>query len=426
MRSIPLGLRAYGAATRLLTPALPAILAWRSAQGKEDPARLKERWGFASLPRLPGDLVWLHGASIGETALAWEAWRCLAPLYPGAHVLFTSGTQTAARWLSARAPHVLHQYLPIDSPPAVRRFMAHWHPQLTVFFESEIWPNLLQEAKRSGSVLALLNARMSPRSLAGWAKWPASARAVFGAFDLIQTAEAAMVPALTAFGARLSPSVGNLKTSALAPPCDEAALIALRAAIGARPVWIAASTHPGEEEIILAAHAALLRTHPTALCIIVPRHPERGANVSLLAGDAPRGALGASINGPIYIADTVGELGLFYRACRVALIGGALTPTGRGHNPFEALALGCATLTGPYFSSFQDVMDSLISAGAVASVRSASELAAAVDTLWSDPAKSQDMARAAQAALAGADRLWQSVLEELIARTNAVRSHAPS
>lgn len=424
MTARPFGLRAYQGATALLAPVAHGVLAWRRARGKEESARLQERWGFPSLARPAGELVWLHGASVGEIALAWEAWRRFAPLYPQAQALFTTGTQTSARWLAMRAPRALHQYLPLDSPRAVARFVAYWHPQLAVFFESDLWPNLLQAAKNSGTRLALLNARMSPRSLAGWARWPATARAVFGGFDLIQSADAALADAIEAFGGRVCPAFGNLKNSAQSLPGDEAQLAVIRAALGRRPVWIAASTHAGEDEIVLAAHAILRQQSPDALCIIVPRHPERGARIAELAGKAPRRALGEAPSGPVYVADTVGELGLFYRVCPVALIGGALTPAGRGHNPFEALALGCATLTGPHVSSFQDVMNTLIASGAVARVHDANELAASVASLWQSEAKRAAMTAAAQAVLTQAEAVWQALLTELTALAQAARSHA--
>lgn len=424
MRARPFGLRAYGTATAFLGPAAHGILAWRTARGKEDGARLAERWGRPSAARPAGDLVWLHGASIGESALAWEAWRRLAPLLPNTRPLFTSGTQTSARWLAGRAPTALHQYLPLDSKRAARRFIAHWQPRLVLFFESEIWPNLIAAAKDSGAILALLNARMSTNSLAGWSKWPGTAKALFGSFDLIQPAEAAISDALKALGGQVSPAIGNLKISAAAPACDEAALARLRAAIGNRLVWLAASTHAGEDEIVIAAHALLRRQHPNALCMIAPRHPERGARVAELAGQAPRRSMGAAMEGPFYIVDTIGEMGLLYRACPITLIGGSLLPTGRGHNPFEALALGCATLTGPFVSSFEDVSSKLLPSGAMACVHDAQDLAQMVSSLWIDDAKRTGMAAQAHEALAGAEAVWQSTLHQLMALMKAARIDA--
>lgn len=424
MKARPFGLQAYDTGTAWLEPAVNGVLAWRSIQGKEDGARLRERWGISSAPRPQGDLVWLHGASVGEIALAWEAWCRLSPLFPNAHALFTSGTQTSARWLAARAPEALHQYLPLDSRRVARRFIAHWRPWLVLFFESEIWPNLMQAVKESGAVLALLNARMSARSLAGWSRWPGTARALFGSIDFIQAAEAGVANAIESLGGRPSQAIGNLKMSAAAPQCDEAELARVRAAIGQRPVWIAASTHAGEDEIVIGAHALLRQRFPNALCIIAPRHPERGARIAELAGHAPRRSQGAGPDGPIYIADTLGELGLFYRACPVVLIGGSLLATGRGHNPFEALALGCATLTGPFVASFQDVTGTLIPQGAMARVHNERDMADSVAALWDDETLRAGMAARALEALAGADGVWQSVLCELLARTKVANIDA--
>lgn len=422
----PFGLQAYRLAAAALQPVAPAILAWRAAHGKEDRARLAERWGKARLPRPPGPLVWLHGASMGETALAWEAWRRLSPLYPEARALFTSGTTSSAAWLAGQTEPVLHQYLPLDSPRSARRFLAHWRPNLILFFESEIWPNLLQEAKASGAILALLNARFSTRSLAGWKKWPQSAAALFGGFDLIQATQAGIAEALAAMGGHSFGPIANLKTACAPLPCDHARLAALRAAIGKRPVWVAASTHPGEDEIILEAHQAVRQDFPQALCILVPRHPERGAAIARLAGGAPRRSQGQLPQGPIYVADTLGELGLFYRLSPMALIGGALTPSGRGHNPFEALVLGCATLTGPYYSSFQEEMDRLISLGAMACVRDAAQLAKTICALWGDQPAREAMILAGHQALASAEHAWQASLHRLMEQVNGAANHAPS
>lgn len=426
MKARPLGLHAYRLAVTALQPLAPGVLAWRAAHGKEDGRRLAERWGKASLPRPKGPLVWLHGASMGESALAWEAWRRLSPLYPEAHALFTSGTTTSAAWLAKQQGPVLHQYLPLDCPRAARRFMAHWHPQLIVFFESEIWPNLLQEARACGAVLALLNARFSARSLAGWKRWPQSAAALFGGFDLIQAAQAPIAEALMALGGRSFGPVGNLKSAAAPLPCEDAQLEGLRSQIGQRPMWVAASTHVGEEEIVLAAHQALLKDFPQALCILVPRHPERGAAIARLAGGAPRRSQSQSPEGPIYIADTLGELGVFYRLSPVALICGGLTPLGRGHNPFEALVLDCATLTGPNYSSFQDDMDRLISLGAMACVQDAAQIAKTVGALWDDQPMRERMILSGRQALDGAEQAWQTSLHRLMDIVNAAAGHAPS
>lgn len=414
----PFGLQAYRLAAAALQPLAPAILAWRAAHGKEDRPRLAERWGKASLPRPAGPLIWLHGASMGEIALAWEAWRRLSPLLPEARALFTSGTTSSAAWLAARTEPVLHQYLPLDSPGAARRFLAHWRPEMILFFESEIWPNLLQEAKASGAVLALLNARFSPRSLAGWKKWPQSAAALFGGFDHIQATRGEIAKALAGLGGRSFGPIANLKAACAPLPHDPTDLAALRAAIGQRPVWLAASTHPGEDEILFAAHQSVREDFPQALCIVVPRHPERGAAIARLAGGAARRSQGQMPDGPIYVADTLGELGLFYRLSPIALICGSLTALGRGHNPFEALTLGCATLTGPHYSSFQEEMDRLISSGAVACVQDGAHIAKAIRALWSDQPARAAMIHAGHQALAGAEHAWQASLYTIKDKVN--------
>ena len=260
----PLSLTAYRLATAAAAPFAGALLSLRLNKGKEDPDRLDERRGVACLPRPPGSLVWLHGASVGETV-------SLLPLVErltqgGLNALVTSGTVTSARLLARRLPpHALHQFAPLDAPLFFRRFFSHWRPDLGLIAESEIWPNMILEAARAGVPLAMVNARMSERSYRRWTKLPRFARALLGRFDLSLTQSAPDAERLTRLGARAARVIGNMKFDAPPPPADLRELAELSGLVAGRRLWIAASTHPGEERAAAEAHLrALPKTFRTS------------------------------------------------------------------------------------------------------------------------------------------------------------------
>jgi 3-deoxy-D-manno-octulosonic-acid transferase len=381
--SLPFGLRLYRTATGVLAPLTGPLLQWRAGRGKEDGARLGERFGRTSAPRPRGTLVWLHGASVGETRVLMQVREALAARRSDLSFLFTSGTRTSASLLANPPAHAVHQYAPVDRVDAARRFLAHWRPDLAVFAESDLWPNLIEETVRSGAKLALVNARISPRSLAAWARRPASARHLFGRFNTILAADARTADGIGAFLGRTIAAPGNLKLAAPAPKVDADALDALRREIGLRPVWIAASTHPGEDEIVLEAHKRIQGKHPDALLVIAPRHPERGAAIAALAGHAPRRSMKQAISqSSVFIADTIGELGLFYALAPVSLVAGSLLPHLKGHNPVEPAKLKSAILTGPHVESFADTFTELLAAKGAITVHDADAIADIIAHLW--------------------------------------------
>ena len=386
-----LALRLYRAATALAEPLAPALLRGRAQRGKEDGLRLRERLGHASLPRPTGALVWLHGASVGESLSLLPLIEVLRTARPDTTLLVTSGTVTSAELLAQRLPEgVVHQYAPVDAPGAARRFVAHWRPSLAVFSESDLWPNLISTAKASGANLALISARLSHESLAGWGRAPGAARAVFGAFDLVMAQDDATAKGLVRLGGRDDGHL-NLKLAACPLHVDLARLAALQEAAAGRPVLLAASTHPGEDEIVREAFAHL---GDKALLVIVPRHPARGPNIADLfpaATLASRGeAFGAA---PVHIADALGELGLWFSLAASALIGGSLLPGPGGHNPLEPALLGCPALTGPHIDNWRTVYARL--GDAVRRSSDAASLAAAWAADLADRATA--LARAARA-----------------------------
>jgi 3-deoxy-D-manno-octulosonic-acid transferase len=374
-------LRLYAAATTLAPPVLRRMLRKRVARGKEIPARLPEREGIATLPRPAGKLVWLHAASVGETMSALPVLHALAGQ---ANILLTTGTVTSAELASGRLPEgAIHQFVPLDVPGWVARFLAHWRPDVAVFMESELWPNLLRACDSAGIPRLLLNARMSDGSARNWRRVPGLARALLGGFAAILAQSAGDAAKFRTLGVEVQ-EWGNLKFFTPPLPVDDAALATLQAQIAA-PLWLAASTHPGEEEICAAAHALLLPEFPTLTTIIAPRHPARGAAVAALCGNAPRRALGEPpVAGRIYVADTLGELGLFFRAAPFAFIGNSLAGYG-GHNIIEPALLSRPVITGPHLENFEEPAELLRAAGMLLEVTDAASLAAGVENWLRNP-----------------------------------------
>lgn len=420
---LPLALRTYRAVMSLARPALWLLLRRRAERGKEDRTRRSERYGIAGLPRPDGDLLWLHAASVGETNAVLPLIERLLAARPDLTILLTTGTVTSAGLAAKRLPpRAVHQYLPLDSAPYMRRFLDHWRPTVAVLTEQEIWPNLILEAHARGIRLALINARMSVRSLARWQGKPNVAKALFGRLDAVLAQNDQLALALASLGAINAAAVGNLKLDAPLLPIDEAAATALSTALAGRQRFVAASTHAGEEAIVAHAHR-LMRSELADLCtIIAPRHPHRGPQIAaelVAAGHTvamrSRGEL-PHAGTDIYIADTIGELGTLYSVARIAFIGGSLVDRG-GQNPIEAVRLGACVLVGPYRSSFSDIYAPLLAAGGGIEVRSADDMARQITT-WLGNTTSRD-AVAAIASLTlerlagGLERTTQAIIAML-------------
>jgi 3-deoxy-D-manno-octulosonic-acid transferase len=393
------------------------LLNARARSGKEDPERLNERYGRYARPRPSGALVWLHGASVGESGVALQIADAMAARDPWLSFLISSGTRTSADFVAKRAGvRARHIYAPIDRPDAVKRFLKHWRPDLGVFVESEVWPNLILAARGAGVPLALVNARMSPKSLKRWSRWDEAGRRIFGAFDLALAADQRTADALTRLRGAKTPALGNLKLGAEPPGYSDLARAALSAQIGARPVWLAASTHAGEEEILFRAQERLRESHPDALLVIVPRHPARGEEVATLANGAPRRSLNQPVGAAsVYIADTLGELGLFYAAIPVAFVAGSLRDHLKGHNPIEPAKLGSAIITGPHVESFEDIFEALFAADAAIRVTTIEDIVPAVTGLWSDTVRRTRMRAAAREIVAQGAGALDATVDQLCA-----------
>ena len=409
----------YRGLTTLALPLIRLYLARRRGQGKEDAARFGERLGRAGRARPEGPLIWLHAASVGEALSILGLTERILAEFGEVNMVVTTGTVTSARLLAERLPpRAFHQYVPVDRLAWARRFLDHWRPDIALWVESEFWPNLIAETQARAITMILLNGRMSLRSFAAWRRWPGLIRPLLGGFALCLAQDDDEAKRLRALGAPSVKAPGNLKFASAPLPVDEEEAGRLARSIGARPVWLAASTHAGEEEIVVEAHRRMAPTHRGLLTVIVPRHPSRGPQVAaVLERAGMKGALRSRDDAiapetEIYIADTLGELGLFYRLCPVAFIGGSLIPHG-GQNLLEPARLDCAVIHGPHMENFRAVAGEMTAAGASIEAGNAKDIAAAVASLLDDEAARAGRIEAARRIATAKDGVIDAVMEEL-------------
>lgn len=397
------GLTALLRAYLLITALAPGLLRRLARKGHltqgADPARLGERMGQATAPRPAGRLIWINAASVGEVASSLDLARDLEAA-TGARLFFTTTTATGAETLARRLPQAIHQFQPIDTPAAISAFLDHWQPDLALFMENDLWPRMVIDTHRRTIPLAVINARASKTR----ARAPRMTAALLGRAALISTQDADTAAQMRGLG--LDPGcileTGDLKAAADPLPADPVALHALQQAIGPRPVWCAASTHPGDEAAVIAAHRAALRHHPDLLLILIPRHPVRGTALSDLLTQAGFTHARRSTGGlpeagqQAYLADTLGETGMIYRLSPLVFLGGSFGAEG-GHNPYEPAMLGAAILHGPGVANFRLAYDGLTRAGAARSVGDGAALGDAVARLTGSPALDQMRAKASAA-----------------------------
>ena len=410
--SLPLSLALYRAATTALQPLVPILLKARAAKGKEDPARLNERLARPSRARPDGPLVWLHGASVGESLSILPLVERLRLERPEVAVLVTSGTLTSAALLAQRLPAgAIHQYAPVDTPAGARRFLDHWRPSLAVFVESELWPNLLLTAQARGVRLALVSAKLSDKSYRGWQARPMAAGRLFGGFDLILAQDGRAAERLSSLGGAVS-GEADLKFGSAVLPIDALTLSGLRALRDEAPLLLAASTHPGEEAMILDA------LPPGTRLIIAPRHPERGAAVADLVASKGlsvnrRSTGGGPFDARVHVADTLGELGLWFALADLALIGGSLIAGVGGHNPLEPARLGCPIVSGPHVENWLTAYAELGDVGGVTHA-DASVLGGRLIELLAAPEALKAQAERAQAFVAARDAEARAGLSRIL------------
>ena len=398
---LPAGLRVYRLLSVAAGPFVPIVLARRAKRGKEHRQRLPERRGESRIARPEGPLVWLHGASVGELASVLPLIERIRAR--GIGMLVTTGTVTSGGLAEQRLPRgVIHQFIPVDVPRFVRRFLGHWQPDLALFVESDLWPNMMIEASARGIPMVLVNGRLSENSFRRWLSLPNSIADLLRRLDLCLAGTSSDAARFGGLGASNVVTTGNLKLDVPAPPADPAALAALHDAIGGRPVIAAASTHAGEEGAVIEAHRRLRTNFPGLLTLIAPRHPERGPGVAEIAAAAglsavlrSRGELPKRAT-EIYVADTVGELGLIYRLAPAVFIGGSLVKHG-GQNPVEPAKLRTAVLHGPHVGNFAEIYAALDEAHGAEVVGDSDRLTAHLAAWLTDPGACNRVAEAGHA-----------------------------
>jgi len=382
-------------------PVIRLYLGLRKNRGKEDPARFNERLGRPEKARPDGPLVWAHAASVGESLSLLPLVARLVKDRPGLNVLVTTGTVTSAQMMAERLPAgAFHQYIPVDRASYVRSFLDHWRPDLVLWAESEFWPNLILETAARNIPMVLINGRISPKSFSGWQRFPALIKTVLSCFDLCLAQAEVDGERLRQLGAPSAKFVGNLKFAAPPLPVDANALSTLQTAFLGRPCWLAASTHAGEEGIVAQVHRRLASARPGLLTVIVPRHPHRGSEIaSLLRAEnltVARRSDGDEIapQTDMYLADTMGEMGLFFRLAGIVFMGKSIVPLG-GQNPLEAARLDCAIVHGPHMMNFEDMAENLKKSAAAVEVTDQASLEAAIARLLDDAVERDRLAIAA-------------------------------
>lgn len=353
----------YQRLSSLLKGGVVAYAHRRLKRGKEDPIRLNERFGQSSRDRPKGSIAWFHGASVGESISLLPLLYQVQTEFPHVTPLVTTGTVTGAAVMTKLLPKgCIHQYVPLDVLPWVYAFLDHWQPNVGVFIESEFWPNLILGSRNRNIPLYLVNADLSEKSCRSWRRFPSVIQHLLSCFEALLAQSNISVDRLKALGAppgkvHLS---GNLKFAAPPLPYDAEEWALLKSAIQGRPVWVASNTHPGEEAIVGDVHHQIKKALPNLLTLLIPRHPHRGEEIVKdlkarglnVARRSCRETIQPSTD--IYLADTLGELGLFYRLSEIAFIGGTFAPIG-GHSPIEAALLGCVVLWGPHVHNFIEV-----------------------------------------------------------------------
>ncbi len=415
-----LGLKTYRTLAARAEPLFSFLLKRRTLQGKEDPDRVTEKKGFASIDRPEAPLVWLHGASVGESLSILPLLERLADARSDLRFLVTTGTRTSADLIGERLPaSAVHQYAPLDHPAYWDRFYTHWRPGMAIVIESELWPNMIMTARARRIPLVLANARLSEKSARGWRRVSRTIGYLLSAFDLVLAQDHRSATRLRQLGADPVETPGNLKFDAEPLTADAAALEILSNQIGGRPCWVAASTHEGEEVLVGRVHAKLKHEFPDLLTILVPRHPARGDAVlhelresGLSVAQRSRGEAPTQET-DVYLADTLGEMGLLFRLSSIAFIGGSFVEVG-GHNPLEAARLDTAVLFGPEMFNFEEAATLLLDAEAARQAVSERDLGDILAKWLSEPGETQAIAIRGKDAVSESTQVAEKITQKIL------------
>lgn len=423
----------YRIITLILSPLIYVYLLIRKKKGKEDSSRFGERLGKVGIPRPEGYVIWIHAASVGESVSMLPMMNAIVEQYEDVSLLLTTGTVTSAQLVEGRLPdRAYHQYVPIDVVPFIARFLKHWQPDMAIWVESEFWPNLVTQTSKYCPMI-LMNARISDDSYQKWQGFfhKPIAKEMLECFALTLPQNKEYGEKLEELGATNVKFVGNLKFDSPSLPSSPKEMGELVTMIGERKVWVAASTHPGEEEMIREVHLTLKANHPDLLTIIVPRHAKRGKDIAnSIAGDE----IGIKLRSnddvvdaktDIYIADTMGELGIFYRLASIVFIGGSLVEHG-GQNPLEAARLECAIIFGPHMYNFKEVIKELHEANACIQINDKAELASTLEQLLDDDNKQEELAKASKSIVANKTGLLSIAMREITPFIEAIKSSNPT
>ena len=420
-RSPRFGLAVYRMATRAIGPLVPFLLSRRLKRGKEEAARLDERRGTTKRARPDGNVIWIHAASVGESLSVLPLIDHLLAARDDTTVLMTTGTVTSAKLMAERLPpRAIHQYVPLDHPDFCARFLDHWQPDLGVWVESEFWPNLITATDERSIPLALINARITQKSFEGWQRFPETIHDLVSRFSLVYAQDKASAERLEALGVRQVGMPGNLKYDSKPLTANADEVEALRQAIGERAKWLATNTHDGEELVVANVHKALLQRFPGLITLLVPRHPARGSEITtmlhnqgLRVAQRSRGDV-IDAGTDIYLADTLGELGIFYRLSNIVFVGGTMVDLG-GHNPFEPARLNNALIAGPSEFNFAEAFSAFDRADALIRVKDGTELADSVGRLLSDETECRRRADAAESVVTSSSAATRMTCEALLA-----------
>jgi 3-deoxy-D-manno-octulosonic-acid transferase len=409
----------YRFLTDLCAPGISLYLLKRRRDGREDRHRFRERLGYTHYSRPLGRLIWCHAASVGEAASLLTLIDALRVTYPDTSIVITTGTITSARMLEKRLPHgVIHQYVPVDRMPYVKRFLQHWKPDLALWVESELWPNTLAALKKNMVPTVLLNGRMSAKSFRNWSRFRSWSREVLSVFDLCLVQSEEAHARYLALGAESVQITGNLKYAVKPLTCDQNILEKLQQELRGRPLWGMMSTHRGEEEIALSVQQQMKVKWSNILTVIVPRHAVRGDEIARLLTESgvsfARRSKGDFITSQteIYLADTMGELGLFYRLCPVSVLGGSFVSIG-GHNPVEPAQLGAAIIFGGAMFNFAVIAKEFVTRKAAIQLKKTGDLAVTIDRLLTHPAERIELSKAALELAEAKHHVLDEILELL-------------